>query len=67
MPETKSVVSSTEFPPRGELKERISASVKLRRRHRLNCHRSGYVEKGIRQKVAHRLPRDEEQKLIKQV
>ncbi len=77
MPKTKIAASSAKIPKNGELKELISATVKLWRKHHLTYDQAGYVGKevrrqlkikraAIRKTVVHRLSRDEEQKLIGQ-
>jgi integrase/recombinase XerD len=77
MPKTKTAASSTKSQLSGELKELISATIKLWRKHHLTYDQAGYVGKEVRRQlkikraaarktVVHRLSRDEEQKLIKQ-
>ncbi len=77
MPKTKTAASSTKNQPSGKLKELISATVKLWRKHHLTYDQAGYAGKEVRRQlkikrvktrknVIVRLSRDEEQKLIAQ-
>ncbi len=77
MSKTKTAAASAKIQTSGEVKELISATVKLWRKHHLTYDQAGYVGKEVRrqlkikraatrQTVVHRLSRDEEQKLIKQ-
>ena len=77
MPKIKTVSLSAKTQRGGELKELISATVKLWRKHHLTYDQAGYVGKEVRRRlkikrvkarknVIVRLARDEEQKLIAQ-
>ncbi len=77
MSKTKTAAALAKIQPSGEVKELVSATVKLWRKYHLTYDQAGYVGKEVRRQlkikravtrktVVHRLSRDEEQKLIRQ-